>query len=91
MTSPTDAARARLAAALLAGEDTSPHRLAIARLESNACAAEERRAADAMATEEQRTAAMQERTTALAADAQARVDVILAQHPVLSAVDDRHG
>src|SRR3546814_5989494 len=54
MTSPRDAARARLAYAWLAGQDTAPHRAAIARLESNARAAEERRATDAMATQEQR-------------------------------------
>lgn len=91
MTSPIDAARARLAAALLAGEDTSVHRAAIARLEASAAAAQDKRAADAMATEEQRAAAVQERAAVLAADAQARIDAILVQHPVPAAADDHHG
>ncbi|HEY9572633.1 MAG TPA: hypothetical protein VIR76_05870 [Pusillimonas sp.] len=91
MTSPRDAARARLAYALLAGQDTAPHRAAIARLESNARAAEERRATDAMATQEQRAAAVQEHADGLAADAQAQVDALLAAHPVPAAVDDHHG
>lgn len=87
MSGPLDAARARLAAALIAGEDSAPHRAAIARLEAGARAAEERRAADAMATEEQRVAAIQGRAAGLAAETLSRVDALLAQHPVPAAAD----
>ncbi len=91
MTSPLDSARARLAAALIAGEDTAPHRQAIARLEANACAAEERRAADAMATQEQRAAAVQARAEVLAGEIQAKANALLAAHPVPSADGGQHG
>src|SRR3546814_14909473 len=88
MTSPRDAARARLAYALLAGQDTAPHRAAIARLESNARAAEERRATDAMATQEQRAAAVHEHAHGLAADAPAPVDDMLAATQAPARVSD---
>lgn len=88
---PIEAARARLAAALINGEDTSVHRAAIARLQAAAAAAEERRATDAVATQEQRAAAIQERADGLASATQARVDALLAAHPVPVATDDRHG
>lgn len=87
MTSPIDAARARLADALLAGQDTAPHRAAIARLEANARAAEERRTTDAVATDVQRAAAVGERADAIASETQARVDALLARHPVPAAGD----
>lgn len=81
MSGPIDAARARLAIALITGEDTSPHRAAIARLEAAARAAEERRTADAVVDQDQRAAAVRTRAGAIADEMQTRVDAVLAQHP----------
>lgn len=85
------AARARLSAALLAGQDTAPHRAAIARLEANTRAAEQRRTADAVTTGVHRAAAVAERADAIASETQARVDALLAAHPVPAAGDCCYG
>lgn len=85
MTSPIDAARARLAAALLAGEDSAPYRAAVAQLEAGARAVEERRAADAVFVREQRALDIQKRTDWIAGETQARIDALIAQHPVPTA------
>lgn len=85
MTNPIDAARARLAAALLAGEDSAPYRAAIARLEAGARAAEERRTADAVVAREQRARDIQKRADWIAGETQARIDALIVQHPVPTA------
>lgn len=81
-TAPIDAARARLHAALLAGQDTRALRLAIEKLEAAARIAQERQAAEAAEAATRRTDAIQARAAAVAGEMQARVDAVLTRFPV---------
>lgn len=76
------AARERLHAALLAGQDTAPHRLAIQKLETAARTAQEREEASAAHDAAARAVVVQERATVIAADLQACIDAMLARFPL---------
>lgn len=79
---PLDAARARLAAALLAGEDTSAHRAAIAKLEERARVTGAREGAKAETIAAGRAAAVRTRAAEIAAEAQGGIDAMLARFPL---------
>ena len=78
-TTPIDAARARLHAALLAGQDTTAHRRAIEKLEGAVRAAQERQADVAEEAAVERVAAIQQRAAQIAGEVQSRVDAVLAK------------
>lgn len=83
--SPIDAARTRLRDALLAGQDTTPYRQAIAKLEAGAQSAQARARAAEQDAAAARTLAAQDRAKEIAATLQARIDAMLAQFPLPAA------
>ena len=79
---PIDAARARLHAALRAGEDTAPHRAAIAKLEERARVTGAREGAKAETIAAGRAAAVRTRAADIADEVRGRVDATLAKFPL---------
>lgn len=70
------AARGRLRAALLAGEDTTPHRAALALLESQAAKSDE------VVVDPASRETIRARAQEIAASARSRVEALLERHPI---------
>lgn len=78
---PLESARDRLQLALLAGEDTAPHRAAIAQLEADAARRKVEDSAQSAEIEAERRRALAARTYEIVAEAQSAIDVVIAQLP----------
>lgn len=78
---PLESARDRLKGALLAGEDTAPHRAAIAQLEADAARRNAEESVQRAEIEAERRRALAARTDEIVAEAQSAVDGVIAQLP----------
>lgn len=84
---PLESARERLRAALEAGEDTSAHREAIRRLESDAARRAGEESVQRAEIEVDRRRAVAARTDAILAEAQSSVDAALAELPKIPVLE----
>lgn len=87
MTTPLESARERLQAALLAGEDTAPHRAAIAHLEAGDARRKVEETGLRAEIEAERRRAVAARTDAIVADAQSAIDGVIDSLPKIPTLE----
>ncbi|GAB1424249.1 hypothetical protein MASR2M16_14830 [Thauera terpenica] len=87
MTTPLESARQRLRAALEAGEDTAPHRAAIARLEADASRRKAEETSQRAAIDADRRRAVSARTEELVAEAKSSIDAVIDSLPKIPTLE----